>query len=92
MQNIYSYAQTAKSNLDAAFALTPERDMAEMKEEALAAAIPSSTDKETWLQLASLSPDELITVSTGVYAEIYGNGEAIINAALDEEANILLNP
>lgn len=91
-QTIDSLAAEARTILDEAYGLTPERNMEEMKAEALAAVLLSSEDKEGWLNLAAQTPDQLISQNTQVYAEIYSNGSAIISAALDDEANILTNP
>lgn len=90
--SIDNLAQAAVAALDNKFALTPERDMEEMKAEALAESVPSPEDPSDWLVLASITPGELIIENTQVYAEIYANGCAIVQAALDAEADILLNP
>lgn len=89
---IDNLAEGARADLDAAFALDPNLDFEAAKASILAARAPSSDDKASWLELASLTPDELIIENTDVYGEIYDNGVAIIQAALDDEANILQNP
>lgn len=86
---IDSLAASARSALDSAYAENPEGDIETMKSAILAATIPESDDKASWLELASLTPDELIIENTDVYAEIYANGAAIVQAALDDEGNIL---
>lgn len=89
---IHSIAGSAASTLESLHTATPERDMEEMKAEALAAHIPSGTDKAEWLRLAGETPDDLVVSNTQVYGEIYSNGEAIIQAALNSKAEELENP
>lgn len=90
--SIHSIADSARAALDTAYANDPEGDIQAMKASILAEMIPDGTDKADWLQLAVVTPDDLIIENTDVYSEIYANGAAIVQAALDDEENILKNP
>lgn len=90
--NIHGIAEAAANTLESLHTATPERDMEEMKAEAKAAHIAPNTDKQEWLRLAGETPDDLVVENTQVYAEIYSNGEAIIDAALNSKAEELENP
>lgn len=86
---IEGIAQTARENLDAAYAADPTGDIEAMKAAVIEELVPSSDDEASWLELATQTPDELIIVNTAVYGEMYTNGLAIVQAALDDEGNIL---
>lgn len=90
--NIHGLAEGAASMLETLHTATPERDMEEMKTEAKALYLPSNMDKQEWLRLAGETPDDLVISNTQVYGEIYSNGEAIIDAALNSKAEELENP
>lgn len=91
-QSIQNLADGARAALDTAYANNPEGDIEQMKSDALNEYLLPDSDTYGWLALASVDPSELIIDNTNVYEEMFTRGQAIIQAALDDEANILTNP
>lgn len=86
---IDSIATSARADLDTAYEENNELDFEAVKASIISSRAPDSENKDDLLELASLTPDELIIENTDVYAEIEANCVAIIQAALDDEQSIL---